>query len=62
MEKCNSSNYDDSKKRTTGGKNGYGAKLTNIFSTKFTVEIGDPTNKKLFSQTWQNMVTSLSLK
>ena len=28
-----SSNYDDSKERTTGGRNGYGAKLTNVFST-----------------------------
>ena len=25
-----SSNYDDSEERTTGGRNGYGAKLTNI--------------------------------
>ena len=30
-----SSNYDDTQKRTTGGRNGYGAKLTNIYSTKF---------------------------
>ena len=34
-ELLTSSNYDDSKKRTTGGRNGYGAKLANIFSTKF---------------------------
>ncbi len=34
-----SSNYDDSKKRITGGKNGFGAKLTNIFSTKFVIDI-----------------------
>ena len=40
-ELLTSSNYDDSKKRTTGGRNGYGAKLANIFSTKFEVEIGD---------------------
>jgi len=33
-----SSNYDDSKKRTTGGLNGLGAKLTNIYSTEFTIE------------------------
>ena len=33
-----SSNYDDSKKRTTGGLNGLGAKLTNIYSTEFVVE------------------------
>lgn len=28
-----SSNYDDNEKKTTGGRNGFGAKLTNIFST-----------------------------
>ena len=33
-----SSNYDDSKKRTAGGRNGYGAKLTNIFSKSFEIE------------------------
>lgn len=33
-----SSNYDDSERKVTGGRNGYGAKLCNIFSTKFTVE------------------------
>lgn len=30
-----SSNYDDSMKKVTGGRNGFGAKLANIFSTKF---------------------------
>ena len=34
-----SSNYDDSKKRTVGGRNGYGAKLVSVFSKKFTVPI-----------------------
>ena len=33
-----SSNYDDDEKKVTGGRNGYGAKLCNIFSTEFTVE------------------------
>lgn len=33
-----SSNYDDSKKRTTGGLNGLGAKLTNIYSNEFIIE------------------------
>ncbi|CAG8665017.1 10770_t:CDS:2, partial [Paraglomus occultum] len=28
-----SSNYDDTEKKVTGGRNGYGAKLCNIFST-----------------------------
>ena len=27
-----SSNYDDNQKKVTGGRNGYGAKLCNIFS------------------------------
>jgi len=56
-ELLTSSNYDDTKKRTTGGRNGYGAKLANIFSTKFEVEVGDATNEKLFHQTWtENMI------
>ncbi|BGP42027.1 DNA topoisomerase 2 [Rhodotorula kratochvilovae] len=33
-----SSNYDDEEEKTTGGRNGYGAKLANIYSTEFTVE------------------------
>eukprot|EP00931_Biecheleriopsis_adriatica_P005192 TRINITY_DN106727_c0_g1_i1.p1 TRINITY_DN106727_c0_g1~~TRINITY_DN106727_c0_g1_i1.p1 ORF type:complete len:1234 (+),score=353.48 TRINITY_DN106727_c0_g1_i1:61-3762(+) len=45
-----SDNYDDSEKKVTGGRNGFGAKLTNIFSTKFIVET---TGKgKLYRQTW----------
>jgi len=33
-----SSNYNDTEKKVTGGRNGYGAKLANIFSTKFVAE------------------------
>lgn len=47
-----SNNYDDSEERLTGGRNGYGAKLTNIFSRQFSVKIN--TKKKTFSQQWQN--------
>jgi hypothetical protein len=36
-----SSNYDDDEKKVTGGRNGYGAKLANIFSTRFVVETAD---------------------
>jgi DNA topoisomerase-2 len=32
-----SSNYDSGEDKIVGGKNGYGAKLTNIFSTEFTI-------------------------
>ncbi|KAM7381870.1 hypothetical protein PAMA_012632 [Pampus argenteus] len=47
-----SSNYDDDEKKVTGGRNGYGAKLCNIFSTKFTVETACKESKKSFKQTW----------
>ncbi|XP_054622812.1 DNA topoisomerase 2-alpha [Dunckerocampus dactyliophorus] len=47
-----SSNYDDDEKKVTGGRNGYGAKLCNIFSTKFTVETACRESKKCFRQTW----------
>ncbi|XP_048221959.1 DNA topoisomerase 2-alpha [Perognathus longimembris pacificus] len=49
-----SSNYDDDEKKVTGGRNGYGAKLCNIFSTKFTVETASREYKKMFKQTWKD--------
>jgi len=33
-----------------GGRNGYGAKVTNIFSKKFTIETCSKEFKKLFKQ------------
>ncbi|EFH55330.1 hypothetical protein ARALYDRAFT_901604 [Arabidopsis lyrata subsp. lyrata] len=36
-----SRNYDYNVKNTTGGRNGFGATLTNIFSTEFIIEIAD---------------------
>jgi len=53
-----SSNYDDTEQRTVGGLNGYGSKLTNAFSTLFTVEISD--GKKHFIQTWENNMSKVS--
>uniref|UniRef100_A0A8C2BLS4 DNA topoisomerase 2 n=1 Tax=Cyprinus carpio TaxID=7962 RepID=A0A8C2BLS4_CYPCA len=47
-----SSNYDDDEKKVTGGRNGYGAKLCNIFSIKFTVETACRESKRCFKQTW----------
>ena len=41
-----SSNYDDTIKKVTGGRNGFGAKLANIFSKKFTVTCADSKHKK----------------
>ena len=53
-----SSNYDKSEEKVVGGKNGYGAKLTNIFSSEFTVETVDNRQKKKYVQTWtSNMST-----
>lgn len=45
-----SSNYDDDEKKVTGGRNGYGAKLCNIFSTEFIVETADAEGHKLYRQ------------
>ncbi|ALC39502.1 Top2 [Drosophila busckii] len=49
-----SSNYNDDEKKVTGGRNGYGAKLCNIFSNSFTVETATKQYKKSFKQTWGN--------
>ena len=45
-----SSNYDDTEKKVTGGRNGYGAKLANIFSTEFVVETADGARRKRYAQ------------
>ncbi|XP_029370168.1 DNA topoisomerase 2-beta isoform X4 [Echeneis naucrates] len=55
-----SSNYDDDEKKVTGGRNGYGAKLCNIFSTRFTVETACREYRHSFKQTWQNNMTKTS--
>ncbi|XP_059205625.1 DNA topoisomerase 2-beta isoform X1 [Centropristis striata] len=55
-----SSNYDDDEKKVTGGRNGYGAKLCNIFSTKFTVETACKEYRHSFKQTWQNNMSKTS--
>lgn len=52
-----SSNYNDEEKKVTGGRNGYGAKLCNIFSTKFTLETSSKADRKRFKQTWVNNMT-----
>ncbi|AGE49563.1 DNA topoisomerase II [Acanthocystis turfacea Chlorella virus Can0610SP] len=51
-------NFDDAQERTGAGRNGYGSKLTNIFSKKFDVEIYDGTRKYL--QTWSDNMTNAS--
>ena len=48
------SNFDDNESKTTGGRNGYGAKLANIFSTQFIVETADKSRGLKFKQTYRN--------
>ena len=52
-----STNYDDTQKRIVGGRNGYGAKLTNIYSSEFSIVIKDHETKQVYSQTWLNNMT-----
>ena len=56
-----STNYDDTEKRITGGRNGYGAKLTNIFSSFFSVETIDGKLKKKFYQEFTNNMGNKSI-
>ena len=54
------SNFDDDEKKTTGGRNGYGAKLANVFSTEFIVECASTETGKKFRQVFrQNMTEHL---
>ena len=52
-----STNYDDSQKRIVGGRNGYGAKLANIYSTEFSVVIKDHETKQTYTQSWSKNMT-----
>lgn len=53
------SNYDDEEQKTTGGRNGYGAKLCNIFSTEFTLETQDTNSGKRYKQTWTDNMSKM---
>lgn len=48
-------NYDDKEERKTSGRNGIGAKASNIFSSVFIVEHADPISKKQFRQQYGEM-------
>ncbi|TCD61068.1 DNA topoisomerase 2 [Steccherinum ochraceum] len=54
-----SSNYDDDEKKLTGGRNGYGAKLANIYSTEFTVETADKNSGQKYAQTWTDNMSKM---
>ena len=53
-----SSNYNDDEQRVTGGRNGYGAKLANVFSKKFWIEISD--GKKIYKQIWSENMSKVA--
>lgn len=70
VSRLTSSNYDDEEKKLTGGRNGYGAKLANIYSLEFgefkhflicpmtdrltVVETADKVNGKKYKQVFTN--------
>lgn len=55
-----SENYDDGKRRTSAGRNGYGSKVANIFSKLFEIEIVGKREGKgeegyvVYKQRWRN--------
>lgn len=51
------SNFNDKKKKTTGGRNGYGAKLANIFSTQFVIETASSAEKLHYKQNFSHNMT-----
>ncbi|KAK5998438.1 DNA topoisomerase 2 [Cladobotryum mycophilum] len=54
------SNFDDNEMKTVGGRNGYGAKLCNVFSTEFVLECQDSENGKRYKQTWTDNMGSMA--
>lgn len=53
-----SSNYDDAEEKVTGGRNGYGAKLTNIYSKKFVIETAEAASGKKYKQVFTDNMGS----
>jgi len=49
-----SGNYNKEEEKITGGKNGYGAKLTNIFSTYFEIQTVDRHRKLKYTQVYRD--------
>lgn len=59
-ELLTSTNYDEKEKKLVGGKNGYGVKLVNIFSKKFTLTIVDTSRKLKYEQVFENNMTKIN--
>jgi DNA topoisomerase-2 len=47
-----SGNYNKEEEKIVGGKNGYGSKVVNCFSTEFSIDIASPAHSKRYRQTW----------
>ncbi|EAY12041.1 topoisomerase II [Trichomonas vaginalis G3] len=54
-----SSNYNDKQEKVTGGRNGYGAKLANIFSKKFHINIYNADEGINYQQTITDNMTNI---
>ena len=54
-----SDNYNDQEKKVTGGRNGYGAKLANIFSTKFVVSTADSSRGLKYRQVFEKNMSAM---
>ena len=55
-----STNYDESTQRITGGTHGLGAKLSGIFSKKFTLEVWDEKRKLYYLQIFEKNLSKIS--
>ena len=55
-------NYDDEETRERGGRNGYGAKITNAFSKHFEVEVVDDNVKKKIRLHFKDNMGSMTKK
>ena len=49
-----SGNYDKGEEKIVGGKNGYGAKLVNVFSHEFCIETRSPASGQKYKQVWKD--------
>ena len=49
-----SGNYNKEEEKIVGGKNGYGAKLVNVFSTEFKLEVRSPAQGAKYTQVWRD--------
>jgi len=55
------SNFNDTQSRLTGGSHGYGAKLTNIFSSRFGIEAYDSATGFQYMQEWTKNMSSVTI-